>query len=116
MPSRKVTSCFITLPEAKGSLSSMHWLSILRLIRLRRRISSICSSMKSASAVRVTVLSLLSKLHLPRRSKRRSSSFTALSTALVSSCLSSSDTTSNEGMKFLLIDGAINVTDRARLA
>src|SRR3954468_22914561 len=74
----------------------------------RVRISNICLSWNSTWAFRVTVLSTNSKVApVSLKSKRCVSSRIAWSTALVSSCLLSSETTSNEGIvsSALLVGG-----------
>ena len=71
-----------------------------RLASLSLRMSAICLIWNSPSALMVTVKSLSSNVHLvPLKSKRCDSSRFAWSTALVSSWLSISETTSKEGMR-----------------
>ncbi len=104
IPCLNLTFRWKRLPECTESPTSMELVSILRLSRALRSISTICLSWKSASASSFTSSLFNSKLaSTPRKSKRVASSRLALSTAFNTSFILTSETISNDGITGLLM-------------
>src|SRR3982751_363167 len=104
MPWRRTTSWRASARFVFGSFFSRHRASMPRLASRCVRMSIICLSWNSASALSSTVNSLAFSSNVAPvslKSKRCVSSRFAWSTALVSSCVSSSETVSNDGMSGL---------------
>src|SRR3982751_6094370 len=109
MPWRRTTSWRASARFVFGSFFSRHRASMPRLASRCVRMSIICLSWNSASALSSTVNSLAfssNSAPVSLKSKRCVSSRFAWSTALVSSWVSSSETASKEGMDYFPCSGA----------